>query len=63
MSASHVHEIANESATTATSVHVYSPPLTTMQHFESRSDSQLLAAYREVVDATTFGPDVAHPDR
>jgi predicted metal-dependent enzyme (double-stranded beta helix superfamily) len=34
MSASHVHEVANESKATAVSVHVYSPPLETMRHYE-----------------------------
>ena len=61
MSTSHVHSVANQSATTATSVHVYSPPLTTMQHFEQRDDSQLRRVQREIVTGT-LESDVARPN-
>ena len=52
-----LHEVANESQATATSVHVYSPPLTTMQHFETGDDAQLRTLHREVVDAGTLAPE------
>lgn len=61
MQPAHVHAIVNESDTTATSIHVYSPPLTTMQHFESANGSALRPARTEVIDATTVGPDGATP--
>jgi predicted metal-dependent enzyme (double-stranded beta helix superfamily) len=60
MSPSHVHAVANESATTATSVHVYSPPLATMQHFEKGNDSQLRRLHREVVEPAAFAGTFAH---
>jgi hypothetical protein len=47
MSASHVHEIVNESPVVATSVHVYSPPLQTMRRY----DSSLEVVHRELVTA------------
>jgi predicted metal-dependent enzyme (double-stranded beta helix superfamily) len=34
MSPSHVHEVVNESPVVAASVHVYSPPLDVMHHYE-----------------------------
>jgi predicted metal-dependent enzyme (double-stranded beta helix superfamily) len=60
MSPSHVHAVANESATTATSVHVYSPPLATMQHFEKGNDSQLRRLHREVVEPDAIAGTFAH---
>jgi hypothetical protein len=54
MSASHVHEVANESGIAAASVHVYSPPLETMQHYEVTDGAQLRAMRREVVELDTF---------
>jgi predicted metal-dependent enzyme (double-stranded beta helix superfamily) len=54
MSPSHVHEIANESIGAAASVHVYSPPLETMQHYELTDESQLQMMRREVVEMDTF---------
>ena len=46
----HIHEIANESDTVAASVHVYSPPLETMYHFELADESHLRMIRREEVD-------------
>ena len=54
MAPSHIHEIANESDTVATSVHVYSPPLAAMHHFDFTPDSELRMIRREVID--TPGP-------
>ena len=54
MSPSHVHEIANESIVAAASVHVYSPPLETMHHYELTDESQLRVMRREVVEMDTF---------
>jgi hypothetical protein len=47
---SHVHEIANWSDTVAASVHVYSPPLATMNHFDVTPDSELRMIRQEVID-------------
>jgi hypothetical protein len=57
MPPSHVHEIANESDTVPTSVHVYSPPLATLQHFDYSSASELRMIRREVIDpsGSAFG--------
>jgi hypothetical protein len=57
MSPSHIHEIANESDTVATSVHVYSPPLATMHHFDFSPESELRMIGREVIDTpgSAFG--------
>jgi hypothetical protein len=57
MPPSHIHEIANESDTVATSVHVYSPPLATMHHFDFSPDSELRMIRREVIDTpgSAFG--------
>jgi Cysteine dioxygenase type I len=49
MSRSHVHEVANESAQTATSVHVYSPPLDIMHHYEIRPDTAARVVHTELV--------------
>jgi predicted metal-dependent enzyme (double-stranded beta helix superfamily) len=54
MSASHVHEVANESIVTAASIHVYSPPLEAMHHYELRHESELRLMRREVVEVDTF---------
>lgn len=35
--ASHVHDVHNESGSPATSIHVYSPPLTTMTFYQHRA--------------------------
>jgi len=63
MAPTHVHEVANESSAPAASVHVYSPPLTTMHHFELGGDADLRVARREVIEAaqrsswnTSVGP-------
>ncbi len=53
MSPSHVHEIANESIVAAASVHVYSPPLETMHHYELTNESQLRMMRREVIQMDT----------
>ena len=57
MAPSHVHEVRNESDTVATSVHVYSPPLAAMNHFDVTPDSELRMIRREVID--TPGPAFA----
>jgi len=56
MAPSHIHEVANESDTVATSVHVYSPPLATMHHFDSTPGPELRMIRRELIDtpASTF---------
>lgn len=57
MPPSHVHEIANESTTTSASIHVYSPPLTAMQHYELTGASHLQVIRQEVVRVGTLGAD------
>ena len=57
MAPSHIHAVANESDTVATSVHVYSPPLAAMHHFDFTPDSELRMIRREVID--TPGPAFA----
>jgi predicted metal-dependent enzyme (double-stranded beta helix superfamily) len=54
MPASHVHEIANESGTGAASIHVYSPPLTTMQHYEPTAGAHPQVTRREIIEVDTF---------
>jgi hypothetical protein len=49
MSRSHVHEIANESVREAASIHVYSPPLVSMNHYEERRSSRLWLIHREAI--------------
>ena len=56
MPSSHIHEIANESSTVTASVHVYSPPLESMQHFELADDFNLRLVRRETVAAELFEP-------
>jgi hypothetical protein len=57
MPPAHIHEIANESDTVATSVHVYSPPLATMHQFDFSPESELRMIGREVIDTpgSAFG--------
>jgi predicted metal-dependent enzyme (double-stranded beta helix superfamily) len=43
----YVHDVANTSDRPAISVHAYSPPLTSMQHYETTS-SGVLRARRQV---------------
>jgi len=50
MAPSHIHEVVNESDTVAASVHVYSPPLATMQHFDLAPGPELRVIRREVID-------------
>jgi Cysteine dioxygenase type I len=52
MTPAHVHEIANESAVAATSVHVYSPPLDVMHHYEIERGA-LRVVHREPVPVGT----------
>jgi hypothetical protein len=40
--AAHVHAVTNRSAVPATSLHVYSPPLRTMDFYESPSGRELV---------------------
>jgi hypothetical protein len=55
MSPSHIHTVANESPTPAASVHVYSPPLVAMQHYdESPATGTPQPRFREVVDHSTL---------
>ena len=49
--ASRVHAVANRSASVATSVHVYSPPLSSMVYYERDGDGALIA---ESKDAGTW---------
>jgi hypothetical protein len=49
MASSHVHEVANESNRVAASIHVYSPPLETMQHYELTNESAPRAMHRETI--------------
>jgi hypothetical protein len=57
MRADHVHEVVNESHVVAASLHVYSPPLTTMQHYEAAPDGTPRATHREAVDLGTLQTD------
>lgn len=50
MPPSHIHEVANESGTVAASIHVYSPPLEAMCHFDFTHDSELRMIRREVIE-------------
>ena len=50
MAPSHIHEVVNESDTVAASVHVYSPPLATMHHFDLAPGSELRVIRREIID-------------
>jgi len=59
MRASHMHEVVNESAQLAVSIHAYSPPLTSMQHYEPYRDArtgrdELRRMRREVIDVDTL---------
>ena len=57
MAASHIHTVANEAQVPATSVHVYSPPLVSMQHYdESAERGAPHPRFREIVDEGTL-PD------
>ena len=49
MSAAHVHEVVNESATVATSVHAYSPPLRAMRHYDIDAGARLRVVRHELV--------------
>lgn len=55
MTPAHVHEIVNESAAPATSVHVYSPPLEVMYHYEVAAGVAPRVIHRELIphDAPT----------
>jgi hypothetical protein len=55
MAASHIHTVANEAPEPATSVHVYSPPLASMQHYdESPENGAPSPRVREIVDHGTL---------
>jgi predicted metal-dependent enzyme (double-stranded beta helix superfamily) len=47
----HVHSVVNRKRDPAVSVHVYSPPLTTMTHYRLRRDTQLEILRTEHFDA------------
>jgi hypothetical protein len=55
MAPSHIHTVVNEAATPAASVHVYSPPLVAMQHYdESPVTGTPQPGFREIVDHGTL---------
>lgn len=55
MAASHIHTVVNESPAPATSVHVYSPPLVAMQHYEEAAGTRApLPGFREIVHGSTL---------
>jgi hypothetical protein len=54
MPPSHIHEVANESGTVAASIHVYSPPLEAMHHFDFVHDSELRMIRRELIESLPF---------
>ncbi len=56
MAAAHVHEVVNAARVPAASIHVYSPPLTMMNHYESTAESALRAVHHEIVDVDTVTP-------
>ena len=49
MARNHVHEVANESAAGATTVHVYSPPLSVMNHYERAEGVAPRVVHRELI--------------
>ena len=53
----HVHWVVNPTPQIATSIHVYSPPLTTMDFYETDSDSTFRRLRTEVADPR---PDQQH---
>ncbi len=54
MRADHMHRVTNESDAVAASLHVYSPPLTTMQHYDVAAGGVPRATHREGVDLGTL---------
>jgi hypothetical protein len=48
MPAGHVHHVANDTVDTALSVHVYSPPLSTMTDYEVSAENLVLRSVRPV---------------
>ena len=52
----HVHEIANESRSLAAGIHVYSPPLETMHHYELTRRSLLEVVRKEAIDVAPIAP-------
>ena len=48
----HVHWVVNPSPQPATSVHVYSPPLSTMQFFDYDAPGEVVPTHRELAHAT-----------
>lgn len=57
--AGHVHDVVNEHAEPAVSVHAYSPPLTAMSYYEVRPDGRLLRTRSELAggDAGRVSPE------
>ena len=53
----HVHWVVNPTPQVATSIHVYSPPLTTMDFYETESDSTFRRLRTELADPR---PDERH---
>jgi predicted metal-dependent enzyme (double-stranded beta helix superfamily) len=49
-SAGHVHDVVNERAQPAVSVHAYSPPLTAMSYYEVRPEGTLLRTRSELTE-------------
>ncbi|GLZ08492.1 hypothetical protein Acsp03_59580 [Actinomadura sp. NBRC 104412] len=48
--AEYIHEVRNVSTAPAVSVHVYSPPLTTMHRYELSADGELIPLARETAE-------------
>jgi hypothetical protein len=51
-----VHWVVNATRDVATSVHVYSPPLRTMDFYESAPDRSFRRLWTEAADAPRRGP-------
>ena len=54
-SAGHVHDVVNERAQPAVSVHAYSPPLTAMSYYEVRPEGTLLRTRSELTEGALAG--------
>jgi predicted metal-dependent enzyme (double-stranded beta helix superfamily) len=59
MTPSHIHSIANESGVGAASVHVYSPPLVTMHHYEMSNEATPEVTHRETISAEDQEPRIS----
>jgi hypothetical protein len=52
---SHVHRVVNSSASVATSIHVYSPPLVTMDFYERDAATAFSRTHTEAALASRIG--------